>query len=221
MMGIARASSEPTGHDCTWASSRPEGNLFGQVSVNGGEVAKVPLPAATMAQLAVSPDGSTFWPPTKWARLHSTARSGRCLCSVARPANSETPLLRSENFRPMVEPSSMAMATTSTSSIAMGPDSANWSRFPTWHSIPLFRRMAAWSASDLAGDFMEKVRFGKFPSMVRICIRCCLSGAILQGSAADSGRPTANTSFSTPKVTSGLDRKNEACWESAFLSPCN
>jgi hypothetical protein len=38
----------------------PEGNLFGQVSVNGGEVAKVPLPAATMAQLAVSPDGSTL-----------------------------------------------------------------------------------------------------------------------------------------------------------------
>ena len=37
-----------------------EGNLFGQVSVNGGEVAKVPLPAATMAQLAVSPDGSTL-----------------------------------------------------------------------------------------------------------------------------------------------------------------
>jgi len=38
----------------------PEGNLFGQVSVNGGEVAKVALPAATMAQLAVSPDGSTL-----------------------------------------------------------------------------------------------------------------------------------------------------------------
>jgi serine/threonine protein kinase/Tol biopolymer transport system component len=37
-----------------------EGNLFGQVSVNGGEVAKVPLPTATMAQLAVSPDGSTL-----------------------------------------------------------------------------------------------------------------------------------------------------------------
>ncbi len=37
-----------------------EGNLFGQVSVNGGEMAKVPLPAATMAQLAVSPDGSTL-----------------------------------------------------------------------------------------------------------------------------------------------------------------
>jgi serine/threonine protein kinase/Tol biopolymer transport system component len=37
-----------------------EGNLFGQVSVNGGEVAKVPLPSATMAQLAVSPDGSTL-----------------------------------------------------------------------------------------------------------------------------------------------------------------
>ena len=36
------------------------GNLFGQVSVNGGEVAKVPLPTATMAQLAVSPDGSTL-----------------------------------------------------------------------------------------------------------------------------------------------------------------
>jgi eukaryotic-like serine/threonine-protein kinase len=38
----------------------PEGNLFGQVSVNGGEVAKVPLPTPTMAQLAVSPDGSTL-----------------------------------------------------------------------------------------------------------------------------------------------------------------
>jgi serine/threonine protein kinase/Tol biopolymer transport system component len=38
----------------------PEGNLFGQVSVNGGEVAKVGLPTATMAQLAVSPDGSTL-----------------------------------------------------------------------------------------------------------------------------------------------------------------
>ena len=37
-----------------------EGNLFGQVSANGGEVAKVPLPTATMAQLAVSPDGSTL-----------------------------------------------------------------------------------------------------------------------------------------------------------------
>ena len=37
-----------------------EGNLFGQVSVNGGEVARVPLPSATMAQLAVSPDGSTL-----------------------------------------------------------------------------------------------------------------------------------------------------------------
>jgi serine/threonine protein kinase/Tol biopolymer transport system component len=37
-----------------------EGNLFGQVSVNGGEVAKVPLPTATMAPLAVSPDGSTL-----------------------------------------------------------------------------------------------------------------------------------------------------------------
>jgi eukaryotic-like serine/threonine-protein kinase len=37
-----------------------EGNLFGQVSVNGGEVAKVPLPTATMVQLAVSPDGSTL-----------------------------------------------------------------------------------------------------------------------------------------------------------------
>ena len=37
-----------------------EGNVFGQVSVNGGEVAKVPLPTATMAQLAVSPDGSTL-----------------------------------------------------------------------------------------------------------------------------------------------------------------
>ena len=37
-----------------------EGNLFGQISVNGGEVAKVPLPTATMAQLAVSPDGSTL-----------------------------------------------------------------------------------------------------------------------------------------------------------------
>jgi Tol biopolymer transport system component/predicted Ser/Thr protein kinase len=37
-----------------------DGNLFGQVSVNGGEVAKVPLPTATMAQLAVSPDGSTL-----------------------------------------------------------------------------------------------------------------------------------------------------------------
>jgi serine/threonine protein kinase/Tol biopolymer transport system component len=38
----------------------PEGNLFGQVSVNGSEVAKVPLPTPTMAQLAVSPDGSTL-----------------------------------------------------------------------------------------------------------------------------------------------------------------
>jgi serine/threonine protein kinase/Tol biopolymer transport system component len=37
-----------------------EGNLFGQVSVNGGEVARVPLPSATLAQLAVSPDGSTL-----------------------------------------------------------------------------------------------------------------------------------------------------------------
>jgi eukaryotic-like serine/threonine-protein kinase len=37
-----------------------EGNLFGQVSVNGGEVARVPLPTATLAQLAVSPDGSTL-----------------------------------------------------------------------------------------------------------------------------------------------------------------
>ncbi len=37
-----------------------EGNLFGQVSVNGGEVAKVPLPTGTMAQLAVSADGSTL-----------------------------------------------------------------------------------------------------------------------------------------------------------------
>ena len=36
------------------------GNLFGQVSINGGEVAKVPLPTPTMAQLAVSPDGSTL-----------------------------------------------------------------------------------------------------------------------------------------------------------------
>jgi serine/threonine protein kinase len=36
------------------------GNLFGQVSINGGEVAKVPLPTATMAELAVSPDGSTL-----------------------------------------------------------------------------------------------------------------------------------------------------------------
>ena len=36
------------------------GNVFGQVSVNGGEIAKVPLPAPTMAQLAVSPDGSTL-----------------------------------------------------------------------------------------------------------------------------------------------------------------
>jgi Tol biopolymer transport system component len=37
-----------------------EGNLFGQVSVNGGEVGRVPLPSATLAQLAVSPDGSTL-----------------------------------------------------------------------------------------------------------------------------------------------------------------
>ena len=37
-----------------------EGNLFGQVSINGGEVAKVSLPTATMVQLAVSPDGSTL-----------------------------------------------------------------------------------------------------------------------------------------------------------------
>jgi len=37
-----------------------EGNVFGQVSVNGGEVARVPLPTPTMAQLAVSPDGSTL-----------------------------------------------------------------------------------------------------------------------------------------------------------------
>ena len=37
-----------------------KGNLFGQISVNGGEVAKVPLPTPTMVQLAVSPDGSTF-----------------------------------------------------------------------------------------------------------------------------------------------------------------
>jgi serine/threonine protein kinase/Tol biopolymer transport system component len=36
------------------------GNLFGQVSINGGEVAKVPLPTPTMVQLAVSPDGSTL-----------------------------------------------------------------------------------------------------------------------------------------------------------------
>ena len=35
-----------------------EGNVFGQVSVNGGEVANVALPTGTMAQLAVSPDGS-------------------------------------------------------------------------------------------------------------------------------------------------------------------
>ena len=199
----------------------PEGNLFGQVSVNGGAVAKVPLPAATMASSRFRLMARPYWPRTKWARLHSTARSGRCPCSVARPASSETPLLRSQNFRPMVKPSSMAMATTSISSIAMGPDSANWSRFPTWHSIPLFRRMAAWSASALAGGFMEKVRFGKFPSMVRICIRCCPSGAIPPGSAAESGRPTANTSFSSPKVTSGGDRKNAACWESPFPSLCN
>jgi predicted Ser/Thr protein kinase/WD40 repeat protein len=38
----------------------PEGILFGQVSVNGGEVAKVPLPTPTMEALAVSPDGSTL-----------------------------------------------------------------------------------------------------------------------------------------------------------------
>jgi eukaryotic-like serine/threonine-protein kinase len=37
-----------------------EGNLFGQVSVNGGEVSKVPLLTPTMAQLAVSPDGSNL-----------------------------------------------------------------------------------------------------------------------------------------------------------------
>ena len=128
----------------------PEGNLFGQVSVNGGEVAKVPLPAATMAQLAVSPDGSTLLAADE---VGQTAFHGP-LWAVpvlgGSPASSETPLLRSQNFRPMVKPSSMAMATTSTSSIVMGPDSANWSRFPTWHSIPLFRRMAAWSASVLA-----------------------------------------------------------------------
>jgi len=42
-----------------WETST-EGNLFGQVSINGGEVAKVHLPTATMAELAVSPDGSTL-----------------------------------------------------------------------------------------------------------------------------------------------------------------
>ena len=37
-----------------------EGNFFGQVSINSGEVARVPLLTPTMAQLAVSSDGSTL-----------------------------------------------------------------------------------------------------------------------------------------------------------------
>ena len=149
-----------------------EGNLFGQVSVNGGEIAKVPLPTATMAQLAVSPDGSTLLAADE---VGQTAFHGP-MWSVPVLGGSPRKLGDAAAQVGEFSPDGRTIVYGDGNDLDLinsdGTGQRKLMSLPDGVLSPTFRRMAAWSASDSAGVFLEKVHFGKFQSTARTCIRC-------------------------------------------------
>src|SRR5258708_4053573 len=102
---------------------------------------------------------------------------------------------------------------------ATAPNPTSWHPPPIELMIPLGRRTAR--SFDLASGIirLRKARFGRFPSMGRICIRCLPPGTLLQTNVAANGLQTGDILFSSHEAISGHLRKRGFGLEKPTANP--
>jgi serine/threonine protein kinase len=106
------------------------GPVIGQVSVSGGEVAPVAVPAPTMFLLAVSPDGGALLVADEVGQTAYRDRFGQFLCSAGHLADWERPPVRPPPGLPMAKGLFMATDSTYSWQTAMALNPTNLSPHP-------------------------------------------------------------------------------------------